>query len=221
MDDGSVTLNLARVLPQPGGHRRPEHASSGMEHWSGLQHTIQSKGGSGELHKGGRKGELPTAFDVRGCRSYPQRKGSCKGDPLAKKKQRQCLCETSGEGVARRCRHTPRRRHECVKCQTLVCTGYCWIEQRQMCHLCREEQLFLHLCYSCAIASADLAADAYSQSPEEFLQERRHAFQSRQMRQGAEMAAGAGVWRPGLNDLGLTPCPGCAALTEEMPSLEG
>ena len=28
------------------------------------------------------------------------------------------------------------------------------------------------------------------------------------------MAAGAGVWRRGLNDLGLTPCPGCAALTE-------
>ena len=67
--------------------------------------------------QGGRKGKLPTAFDVRDCRSYPQRKGSCKGDPLARKKQCQCLCETSGQGLARRwCRHTPRRRHECVKC---------------------------------------------------------------------------------------------------------
>ena len=195
-------------------------AYSGMQHCDVPQQTMPSKGGSSELRKGDGKGKFPTRLDVRGCRSWPQRKGSGKGDPLAKNKQCQCLCETSGEGVARRCRHTPRRRHECVKCQTLVCTGYCWIEQRQMCHPCREEQLFLHLCYSCAIASADLAADAYSQSPEEFLQERRHAFQSRQMRQGAEMAAGAGVWRPGLNDLGLTPCPGCAALTEEMPSLE-
>ena len=87
MDDGSATLNLARVLPQPGGHRRPEHAYSGMEHWSGLQHTIHSKGGSGELYKGGGKGKLPTAFVFQDCRSGPQQKGSCKGDPLAKNKQ--------------------------------------------------------------------------------------------------------------------------------------
>ena len=80
--------------------------------------------------------------------------------------------------------------------------------------------LFLHLCYSCAIASADLAAEAYAQTPEDLFAERRHAFQSRQMRHGAVMAAGAGVWRQGLNDLGLTPCPGCAAVTEVMPSLE-
>ena len=198
---------------------RNGNAYSGMEHWDVLQHTMHTKGGSGELHKGGGKGKLPTAFDFRDCRSGPQRKGSCKGDPLARKKQCQCLCETSAEGGARRCRHKPRRRHECSKCQTLVCTGYCWIEHRQMCHLCWEEQLFLHLCYSCAIASADLAAEAYSQSPEEFLEERRHAFQSRQMRHGAVLAAGAGVWRRGLNDLGLTPCPGCAALMEVMPSL--
>ena len=76
------------------------NAYSGMEHWGGLQHTIHSKGGSGELHKGGGKGKLPTGFDVRDCRSCPQRKGSCKGDPLAKNKQRQCLCETSAEGAA-------------------------------------------------------------------------------------------------------------------------
>ena len=170
MDDGSVTLNLARVLPQPGGHRRPEHASSGMEHWSGLQHTSKGKGGSGELHKGGRKGKLPTAFDVRDCRSDPQRKGSCKGDPRARKKQCQCLCETSGEGFAKRCRHTPRRRHVCVECRTLVCTGYCWIEERQMCHLCREEQLDLHVCHACAVAQAALGADDVSQGREEFLQ---------------------------------------------------
>ena len=66
---------------------RNGNAYSGMEHWGVLQHTIHSKGGSGELHKGGGKGKLPTAFDVRDCRSCPQRKGSCKGDPLAKNKQ--------------------------------------------------------------------------------------------------------------------------------------
>ena len=184
------------------------------------QHTIDSKGASGVLHKGGGKGKLPTAFDFQDYRSGPQQKGSCKGDPRAKNKQCQCMCAASPEGAARRCRHKPRNRHECMKCHTLVGTGCCWIEHRQLCHLCREEQLFLHLCYICAIASVDLAAEAYSQSPEEFLEERRHAFQSRQMRHGAVMAAGAGVWRRGLNDLGLTPCPGCAALTEVMPSLE-
>ena len=78
---------------------RNGNAYSGMEHWGVLQHTIDSKGGSGELHKGGGKGKLPTAFDVRDCSSWPQRKGSCKGDPLAKNKQCQCLCETSAEGV--------------------------------------------------------------------------------------------------------------------------
>ena len=62
-----------------------------------------------------------------------------------------------------------------MKCHTLVGTGCCWIEHRQLCHLCREEQLFLHLCYICAIASVDLAAEAYAQSPEEFLAERRQA----------------------------------------------
>ena len=199
---------------------RNGNAYSGMQHCDVPQHTMATKGGPGELRKGDGKGKFPTPLDVRGCRSWPQRKGSGKGDPLAKNKQCQCLCETSGEGAATRCRHKPRRRHECSKCQTLVCTGYCWIEHRQMCHLCWEDRLFLHLCYSCAIASADLAAEAYSQTPEEFLEERRHAFQSRHMRHGAVMAAGAGVWRRGLNDLGLTPCPGCAALTEVMPSLE-
>ena len=73
-----------------------------------------------------------------------------------------------------------------------------------------------HLCYICAIASLDLDAEAYAQSAEEFLEERRHAFQRRQMRPGAVMAAGAGIWRRGLNDLGLTPSPGCAAPTEVM-----
>ena len=47
-----------------------------------------------------------------------------------------------------------------------------------------------------------------------------HASQWRPMRPGVVMAAGAGVWHRGLNDLGLTPCPGCEALTEVMPSLE-
>ena len=115
---------------------RNGNAYSGMEHWGVLQHTIHSKGGPGELHKGGGKGKLPTAFDVPDCRSCPQRKGSCKGDPLAKNKQCQCLCETSAEGAAKRCRHKPRRRHECSQCHTLVCTGYCWNEHLQMCHLC-------------------------------------------------------------------------------------
>ena len=200
--------------------RRNGNAYAGMEHWDVLQHTMHTKGGSGELHKGGGKGKFPTAFGLRDCRSWAQRKGSGKGDPLAKNKQCQCLCETSAVGAARRCRHKPRRRHECSKCQTLVCTGYCWIEHRQMCHLCWEDRLFVHLCYSCAIASADLAAEAYSQTPEEFLEERRHALQSRQMRHGALMAAGAGVWRQSLDDLGLTPCPGCEAPTVVMPSLE-
>ena len=195
-------------------------AYSSMEHWDVPQHTMPTKGGSGELRKGGGKGKFPTAFDVRDCRSWPQRKGSGKGDPQAKNKQCQCLCETSGDGAGRRCRHKPRRRHECSKCQTLVCTGYCWIEHRQMCHLCREEQLFLHLCFSCAIAIADLTAETSSQSREKFLEERRYAFQSRQTSHGAVMAAGSGVSRRGLNDLGLTPCPGCAALSEVMPSLE-
>ena len=196
---------------------RNGNAYSGMQHCDVPQHTMPSKGGSGELRKGDGKGEFPTPLGFRGWRSWPQRKGNGKGDPLAKNKQCQCLCETSAVGAARRCRHKPRRRHECSKCQTLVCTGYCWIEHRQMCHLCREEQLFLHLCYSCAIASADLAAEAHWQSPEEFLEERRHAFQSRQMRHGAVMAAGAGVSRGGFDDLGVTPCPRCAAMTEMKP----
>ena len=199
---------------------RNANAYSGMQHCDVPQQTMPSKGGSSELRKGDGKGKFPTPLEVRGTRSWPQRKGSGKGDPLAKNKQCQCLCETSAEGAARRCRHKPRRRHECSKCQTLVCTGYCWIEHRQMCHLCWEEQLFLHLCYSCAIASADLSTEGYSQRPEEFLEERRHAYQSRQRRHGAVMAAGAGIWAPGLNDLGLTPCPGCEAPTEVMPSLE-
>jgi len=196
------------------------HAYSVMEQSDVLQHTIDSKGGSDELHKGGGKGKLQTAFDVQDCRTCPQRKGSCKGNPLAKHKQCQCMCETSAEGAARRCRHTPRRRHDCSKCHTLACTGYCWIEHRRMCHLCWEKQLFLHLCYRCAIASADLSTEGYSQRPEDFLEERRQAYQSRQRRHGAMMAASAGIWAPGLNDLGLTPCPGCAALTEVRPSLE-
>ena len=199
---------------------RNGNAYSGMEHWDAPQHTMPTKGGSGDLHKGGGKGKFPTAFDDRDCRSWPQRKGSGKEDPLAKNKQCQCLCDSSAVGAARKCRHKPRRRHECSKCQTLVCTGFCWIAHRQMCHLCWEDLLFLHRCYSCAIASADLAAEAYSQTPEEFLEERRHALQSRQMRHGALMAAGAGVWRQSLDDLGLTPCPGCEAPTEVMPSLE-
>ena len=36
------------------------------------------------------------------------------------------------------------------KCHTLLGTGCCWIEHRQMCRLCREEQLlftFLYLCH--------------------------------------------------------------------------
>ena len=121
---------------------RNGNAYSGMEHWGVLQHTIHSKGGSGELHKGGGKGKLPTAFDFRDCRSGPQQKGSCKGDPRAKNKQCQCRCAASPEGAARRCRHKPRNRHECMKCHTLVGTGCCWIEHRQLCRLCREEQLF-------------------------------------------------------------------------------
>ena len=47
-----------------------------------------------------------------------------------------------------------------------------------------------------------------------------HASEWRPMRPGVVMAAGAGVWHRGLNDLGLTPFPGCEALTEVMPSLE-
>ena len=57
-------------------------------------------------------------------------------------RQCQCRCEASPEGAARKCRHKPRNQHECMKCHTLVGTGCCWIEHRQLCHLCREEQLF-------------------------------------------------------------------------------
>ena len=67
---------------------------------------------------------------------FLQRQGSCKGDPLAKNKRCHCWCETSPEGAARRCGHKPRHRHKCSKCRTLVCTGFCWIAHRQMCHLC-------------------------------------------------------------------------------------
>ena len=67
---------------------------------------------------------------------FLQRQGSCKGDPLAQNKRCHCWCETSPEGAARRCRHKPRHRHKCSKCRTLVCTGFCWIAHRQMCHLC-------------------------------------------------------------------------------------
>ena len=52
---------------------RNGNAYSGMEHWDVREHRIHSKGGSGELHKGGGKGKLPTAFDVRDCRACPQR----------------------------------------------------------------------------------------------------------------------------------------------------
>ena len=89
-----------------------------------------------------------------------------------------------------------------------------------MCHLCREEQLNLHVCHDCAVAMAGLGADGGSQGREEFLEERVYAFNARQLRHGAEVGASVGVWCPGLNELGLTPRPGCAGLTEEMPSLE-
>ena len=38
---------------------RNGNAYSGMEHWGVLQHTIHSKGGSGELHKGGGRASSP------------------------------------------------------------------------------------------------------------------------------------------------------------------
>ena len=109
---------------------------SGMERRDVPQQTNHFKGGSDELHKGGGKGELATAVDDPHCSSCPPRKESRAGDPLARNKQCQCLCESSAEGAAKRCRHKPRRRHECSQCHTLVCTGYCWNEHLQMCHLC-------------------------------------------------------------------------------------
>ena len=198
---------------------RNVNAYSGMQHCDVPQQTMPSKGASSGLRKGSGKGKFLTPLEVRGTRSWPQRKGSGKGDALAQKKQCQCLCETSREGAATRCKHKPRRRHVCSECQTLVCTRYCWIEHRQMCHLCWEDQLFLHLCYSCAaIARADVAANAFSLTPEEFREERRHAFQRRQMRHDAVMASGTGVWRACLDDFGFTRCPGCERLTEEKLS---
>ena len=190
---------------------------SSMERRSVPEQTHHNKGGSSEQHKGGGKGEHATAFDVGACKYWPPRKGSCTGDPLAKNKQCQCLCETSAEGAAKRCRHKPRRRHECSECHTLVCTGYCWIEHLQMCHRCREEQLFVHLCSRCALARTDLAGESSWSSADEFLAERRHTLQAKQMRHGAVLAAGAGVSRGGFNDLEVTPCPECAAMTEMKP----
>ena len=198
---------------------RNGNAYSGMQHCDVPQQTMLSKGGSSELRKGDGKGKFRTPLEVRGTRSWPQRKGSGKGDPLAQKKQCQCLCETSREGAASRCKHKPRRRHVCSECQTLVCTRFCWIEQRQMCHLCWEDQLFLHLCYSCAaIARADVAANAFSLTPDEFQEERRHTFQWTQMRHDAVKASGAGDWCQGLDDFGFSRCRGCERLTEEKLS---
>ena len=54
------------------------NAYSGMEQWGGLQHSIHSKGGSGELHKGGGKGKLPTAFDFETADPARNRKGAAR-----------------------------------------------------------------------------------------------------------------------------------------------
>ena len=41
---------------------RNGNAYSSMPHWVVLQHTMDSKGGSGELHKGGDKASSPRAL---------------------------------------------------------------------------------------------------------------------------------------------------------------
>ena len=64
-------------------------------------------------------------------------------------RQCQCRCEASPEGATRKCRHKPRNQHDCMKCHTLLGTGCCWIEHRQLCRLFREEQLFSPLLYLC------------------------------------------------------------------------
>ena len=67
------------------------------------------------------------------------------------------------------------------------------------------ESLRLDLCHGCALEAAGISDDG-STVAEDYLQQRRYAFN---LRQAGRVQTEERSWRPGLNEHGLTMCSAC------------